>query len=428
MLGRSHHPAAQALLRLPRPIRVGVVGAGAMGRGAVYQCSITPNVACVALADLDVGKALACADVADRPVARAGSPAEVCDAAAAGRMAVCEDGSWVAGCDAVDVLVECSSSVVEAAGFVLTALEAGKTVVLVNAEVDLAFGPLFAQTAAAHGAVCTSADGDQHGVIKRLVDDLTLWGFELVLAGNIKGFLNREADPDNIRPEADKRNLDYRMCTAYTDGTKLGIEMALLANALGLAADVPGMHGPRTARVHDALGLFDLDRMRARGGVVDYVLGAEPDGGVFAVGYCDHPYQRPMMAYYKMGPGPYYVFYRPYHLCHVELMAGLVTAHLDREPLLAPRAGFRTDVYAWAKRDLQPGEALDGLGGFCSYGMIDNCEGSWPDGGLPICLSEGLRLKSALPRDRPIALADVEYDASSPAFDLYARARACVGG
>jgi len=309
----------------------------------------------------------------------------------------------------------------------LTALEAAKTVVLVNAEADLAFGPLFMAVAEANGGICTSADGDQHGVIKRLVDDLTLWGFELVLAGNIKGFLNREADPDNIRPEADKRNLDYRMCTAYTDGTKLGVEMALLANGLGLQVDVPGMHGPRAPRAHDALHLFDLDRLRGLGGVVDYVLGAEPDGGVFAVGYCDHPYQRSMMAYYKMGPGPYYLFYRPYHLCHVELAAGLVAAHLDRQPLLQPWAGFRTDVYAWAKRDLRPKEVLDGPGGFCCYGMVDNCIEPWERGGLPICLAEGTQLKRAVPRDRPIALSDVEFDPTGPAFDLYARAHARAG-
>jgi predicted homoserine dehydrogenase-like protein len=290
----------------------------------------------------------------------------------------------------VDVVVECSSAIVEAAQFVLAALERGKTVVLVNAEVDLAFGPLFSSIARSRGVVCTSADGDQHGVIKRLVDDLTLWGFDLAMAGNIKGFLNREADPENTRPEADKRKLDYRMC--------------------------------------QALELFDLDALRSGGAVVDYVLGAQPDGGVFAIGHCEHPYQRDMMAYYKMGPGPYYVFYRPYHLCHIELMAGLVAAHLDGEALLEPAAGFRTDVYAWAKRDLKAGEVLDGVGGFTCYGMIENCDGPWLKGHLPICLSEGLRVKRDIPKDAPIALRDVAYDPSIPAFALHARARECTGG
>jgi predicted homoserine dehydrogenase-like protein len=422
------HPAAEALRRLARPVRVGVIGAGAMGKGVVYQCAITPGVECVALADIDVGKGLACCDVADRSPILAPSPSALQDAAGSGQLGVCEDGSWVSQCDAVDVVVECSSAIVEAAQFVLAALERGKTVVLVNAEVDLAFGPLFSSIARSRGVVCTSADGDQHGVIKRLVDDLTLWGFDLAMAGNIKGFLNREADPENTRPEADKRKLDYRMCTAYTDGPKLSVEMALLANALGLRADVPGMHGPRADHVYQALELFDLDALRSGGAVVDYVLGAQPDGGVFAIGHCEHPYQRDMMAYYKMGPGPYYVFYRPYHLCHIELMAGLVAAHLDGEALLEPAAGFRTDVYAWAKRDLKAGEVLDGVGGFTCYGMIENCDGPWLKGHLPICLSEGLRVKRDIPKDAPIALRDVAYDPSIPAFALHARARECTGG
>ena len=127
------------------------------------------------------------------------------------------------------------------------------------------------------------------------------------------------------------------MCTAYTDGTKLCIEMALLANALGLATPVPGMHGPRAAHVREVFDLLDVDGLwRRHGPFVDYVLGAQPDGGVFAIGRCEHPYQRDMMAYYKMGKGPLYLFYRPYHLCHVEAMKCVAEAALDGRSLLEP--------------------------------------------------------------------------------------------
>jgi predicted homoserine dehydrogenase-like protein len=138
------------------------------------------------------------------------------------------------------------------------------------------------------------------------------------MAGNIKGFLDRYSNPTAIVPEADKRGLGYRMATAYTDGTKLNVEMALLANGLGLSASRPGMTGPPARHVQDALRLFDLAATHERGeAVVDYVLGAQPGGGVFVVGFCDDPYQRRMMEYYKMGPGPFFLFSRPYHLCHV---------------------------------------------------------------------------------------------------------------
>ena len=158
-------------------------------------------------------------------------------------------------------------------------------------------------------------------------------------------------------------------------------------------------------------------------GVVDYVLGAEPNGGVFAIGYCDHPYQQQMLAYYKMGPGPYYVFYRPYHLCHVEAVASIVWAVLDGKALLEPKYGFRTNVYAYAKRDLQKAEELDGIGGYTCYGLIENCGAAGEEEGLPICLCEGLRLKRDVGKGEPIAFRDVIYDRHSPEFALYAQAR-----
>ena len=284
----------------------------------------------------------------------------------------------------MDVFIEASSSIIAGAQFCLTALEHHKHLVMMNAEIDLIFGPYLAQQAHWQEVVYTSCDGDQHGVIKRLVDDLQLWGFNLVMAGNMKGFLDRYSNPTKIIPEADKRNLDYKMATAYTDGTKLCVEMALTANALGLHAERPGMAGPRVRHVKEVFEHFDFATLYAQnGGVVDYVLGAQPDGGVFAIGYCDHPYQQSMLKYYKMGSGPFYLFYRPYHLCHVEAMECVVEAALDHVSLLEPVYGLRTNVYAYAKKPLPAGEALDGIGGYCCYGLIENAIRQRPRRGCP---------------------------------------------
>ncbi len=184
------------------------------------------------------------------------------------------------------------------------------------------------------------------------------------------------------------------------------------------------MYGPRADHVSEVLTLFDLHSVWAGSeGVVDYLLVAEPNGGVFALGYCDNPYQQQMLAYYKMGPGPFYVFYRPYHLCHVEAMASIARAVLDNEMLLEPKGGFRTNVYVYAKRDLNRGEQLDGVGGFTCYGMIENCGASWQEEGLPICLSEGLRLNREVRKGEPISLRGVTYDPNSAGFELCAQAR-----
>jgi predicted homoserine dehydrogenase-like protein len=414
-------PTLRKLSARPEPIRIGLIGMGAMGKGLLHQCRVTPGLECVAMADLKPERAIACAEMEDLPYKVARTAAQVDDAIRGGFTAICEDGELVAGCARAEVLVEASSAIGLAGGYAATALQTGKHAVMMNAEADLIFGPYLMGLAHRQGLVYTSCDGDQHGVIRHLVNDLELWGFDLVMAGNIKGFLDRYSNPTKIIPEADKRNLDYKMATAYTDGTKLNIEMALVANALNLRTRAPGMTGPRAGDVGEVLRLFDFAAIRAEGGAcVDYILGAEPGGGVYAVGFCEHAYQRSMMEYYKMGPGPFYLFYRPYHLCHVEAMDCIVQAVVDGCSLLEPVYGFQTNVFAYAKRDLKAGETLDGIGGYACYGLIDNCHGGHP--GLPICLAEDVVLRHDAARDAPILLSGVEAPAARPDFDMYRRA------
>jgi predicted homoserine dehydrogenase-like protein len=411
-------PALRKLSSRPKPVRIGLIGAGAMGRGLLHQCRLTPGLQCVAVADLLVDRAIAYAETSGLPYKVADTIARVNDAIRGGFTAICEDGALVAGCEGVEVLVESSSAIGPAGGYAVRAVQTGKHVVMMNAEADLIFGPYLMALAHRRGLVYTSCDGDQHGVISRLVNDLELWGFELIMAGNIKGFLDRYSDPTKIVPEADKRGLDYKMATAYTDGTKLNIEMALVANALNLRTRTSGMTGPAAANVRDVFRLFDFRSIRAEGSpCVDYILGAEPGGGVFAIGFCDHAYQVSMMEYYKMGPGPFYLFYRPYHLCHVEAMDCIIQAVVDGWSLLEPCCGFRTNVFAYAKRDLKAGEKLDGIGGYACYGLIENYNHGHP--GLPICLAEDVVLRRDIGRDSPVLLDDVELPVSRSDFDFY---------
>jgi predicted homoserine dehydrogenase-like protein len=413
------------LERPSTPISIAIIGIGSMGKGLLHQSLRTPGIRCVAIADCDVTRATSVAEdfaCAHRVV---DDLAGLHQAVRDGVLAVCADGDLLGRCESVDAVVESSSSVIAGAGFSVTALQHRKHLILMNSEVDLAFGPYLLQVARDHGATYTSCDGDQHGVIKRLIDEIQLWGFDLMMAGNIKGFLDRYSDPIRIAPEADIRNLDHRMATAYTDGTKLGIEMALLANACNLRVTMPGMQGPRAKDVREVFDLFDFESIRASGrAIVDYILGAEPHGGVFVVGHCGDAYQRSMLKYYKMGDGPFYLFYRPYHLCHIEAMACIADACLDGRSLLQPNYGLQTNVIAHAKRPLSQGERLDGVGGFTCYGLIENRD---PDGageGLPICLADDLTLERDVPKDGRIALADVRYDAGRLDFALHFRSRA----
>lgn len=411
---------------LEEPIRIGIIGMGHTGKGLLHQALLTAGIECVALADIDLQRARDCAVYAERSFRVVDTAGTMCDAIRLGHLGVCGDGHLLATCDEIDVLIESSSAVGPGGHFARTAIKHGKHVIMMNAEADLIFGPHLTALARRHGVVYTSCDGDQPGVLSRLIRDIQLWGFELVMAGNIKGFLDRYANPTSIVPEADKRFLDYRMCTAYTDGTKLCVEMALVANAYGLDTVVPGMNGPKADDAIDALALYDFEAIRRHTpGVVDYVLGARPRGGVFVVGYCDNPYQQKMMDYFpsEMGDGPYYVFTRPYHLCHVEAMRSVAEAFIERQPLLEPKHGLRTNVYCYAKRDLKKGERLDGIGGYACYGLIENSRDNLERAGLPICLAEDTVLKHDVPKDAKVYMEDVQIEADRDDVTLFSLAQ-----
>ncbi len=336
------------------PIRVGLAGAGAMGRGIASAVRRTPGMSLSWVVDPVESRAEDAALLGGAPRHGTSSEALLMDAP-------------------VDVFVEASTAVVDAAKSAMLAVETGAHVVWMNAEADLAFGPQVHAAAARRGKIATSDAGDQHGVLARLLHEVDLWGWKVVQAGNIKGFLNEDATPEGLRDEAAKRRLDPRACCAYTDGTKLAIEMAILANARGLLAPVGGMRGPCAGHVTDALGRFDLAAALACP-EVDYLLGAEPGGGVYVIGHMEDPDERFLLDYYKLGEGPFYLHYRPCHLCHVETPLAIATAAIHRRPILAP--GPRAnDVFAVAKRDLPAGtEVSHAIGSSIVRGILRRCE------------------------------------------------------
>lgn len=401
-------------------MKIGIIGIGAMGKGLVYQSRLTPGLDCVAIADIQIDRCIAVLEWLGLDYGIAEDQWQLEQIIGQGKIGVCADGELIARCELINAIIEASSSIIPAAQFCLAAIDSGKDIILMNSEIDLIFGPYLAAQAEEHNLIYTSCDGDQYGVIKHLIDDLRLWGFELVMAGNIKGFLNRYANPTTIIAEAEKRNLDCKMCTSYTDGTKLSIEMAILANAYGLKTLVPGMKGPKATNVQDVFNSLDFAALYQKDQpFVDYILGAEPGGGVFAIGFCEEPYQQEMLAYYKMGPGPYYLFYRPYHLCHIEAMSSVINAVQDRKSLLKPDYGLRTNVFAYAKRDLFKGETLDGIGGYTCYGMIENRNDNIDKPGLPICLADDVKLKRNIPKDGKILMSDIICNQKRIDFNLY---------
>ncbi len=393
------------------PIRVALVGAGSMGLGISWQLAHSPGFQLVSVTDIDLTAALAAAQAYGADF-RVVGPSDALPPP--GTVIVSREPFFLFDRPelALDVLVEATNTIGFAAQVSLAAIEQHINVVLMNAEVDLVLGPLLHRRADEHGVIVTSDAGDQHGVLLRMIDEIRVWAFRVVMAGNIKGFLNRYATAELLLREAAIRHLNPIQCCAYTDGTKLGVEMALVANATGLVPWVRGMEGPAANDVHEVAELFDFDKYGEQG-VVDYILGAQPGGGVFVVGYCGDPLQQRYLSYYKMGDGPYYLFYRPYHLCHLETPWAIGQALLYRRPILRPTCGRVADVYAYAKRDIAPGELVPhAIGGDQFYGLVCRCDDAEAEGLVPIGLLEASngqmpRLERRLERDQPLTRDDV---------------------
>jgi predicted homoserine dehydrogenase-like protein len=200
------------------------------------------------------------------------------------------------------------------------------------------------------------------------------------------------------------------MATSFADGTKISMENAIVANATGFKVGKRGMYGPVCKHVNEAVDLFPTGDM-LKHGLVDYILGAEPGPGVFVLGYNDHPERKGYMRYFKMGEGPLYSFYVPYHLPHLEVPLTAARAALFQDAAVAPIAGPVCDVITIAKQDLTAGQELDGIGGFTCYGMIENTPASQAQNLLPMGVSEGCRLKRNIGKDKPIMIQDVELPA-----------------
>lgn len=413
------------LLSLDKEIRVAVIGIGSIGKGLVYQVNATPGMKPVAIADIYINKAIDCAKWLQLDYEVINTLSDLNYAIQRGKVAITDKGELLASSGLVHVMIESSNAVLQGALHALKAIQNHQHVVMMNFEAEMMYGPVLLKAALDEGVVYTCADGDQPTVIKKMIDEIEMWGLDIVMAGNIKNYLDRYTDPVKIAPEADKRTLDHKMCSAYTDGTKLCVEMAVLANAINGKAAVPGMLGHKMKHVNEIFNYINFDEVWDRKHpLVDYVLGSEPKGGVFVVAHTADKFQQYTFNWFPpdVGPGPYYIFSRPYHLGHIEAMQCVAEAYLDGTARLQPIYGMRTNVHTYAKRDLKAGDLLDGMGGFNSYGLIENLANDQSNPGLPILLNENLKLKRDLSKDQRIGLEDVEFNAHDKAFKLYFQA------
>jgi predicted homoserine dehydrogenase-like protein len=162
-------------------------------------------------------------------------------------------------------------------------------------------------------------------------------------------------------------------------------------------------------------------------GIVDFIVGARPGPGVFVIGRHDNPRQQHYFDLYKLGAGPYYLFYTPYHLCHFEAPLSIARAVLFDDAALAPLDAPRVGVVATAKRDLKAGDIIDELGGFDSYGEAENMGVVAEERLLPMGLAAGARLLRDVKKDQTLTFADVEVPAGRAIDTAYAEMETMFG-
>ena len=331
------------------------------------------------------------------------------DAIRAGKAVVTEDAFLLARSAHIDVLVDTTGSVEFGAQVVLEAFKHRKDVVLMNAEIDATIGPILQVYAAKYGAILSACDGDEPGVQMNLYRWVKGLGLTPRVIGNIKGLQDPYRNPTTQKGFAEKWGQNPAMVTSFADGSKISFEQAIVANATGFVVKSRGMsRGVEYKEDVMKIGkLYDVEELRRLGGIVDYVVGT-PLTKVYCLAEHPDPKQQHYLNLYKMGDGPLYSFFIPYHLVHFEVPNAIARVVLFRDSLAKPLAGPVVEVCAVAKRDLKSGEILDDYGMYMTYGEAVNVDEMSRNRYLPEGLVEGCTLKRDVKKDAVLTYDDVD--------------------
>src|SRR5215218_1173898 len=397
-----------------RPVRVGLVGAGQMGRGFVAQVRRIDGMEVVAVADLDVQRATGALKAAGVENVTTGDDFDRLSGAIAEGGTVAVNDPTLLTALPVDMVIDATGVPEIGAQIALNSILAGKHVGLLNVETDITVGWLLSRLAARAGVVYTLCRGDEPAEALKLVEFARDLAFDVVCAGKGKNNPLRPHDtPSMLTDEANSKRMNPKMLASFVDGSKAMIEMAALANAADLGVAKRGLSGYETTvpQLHEVFKPAADGGILDRSGVVDFATGPVAPG-VFVIARSDEPTVVEQMDYLKMGSGPYYSFYRPYHLASIEAPLSIPAAVLDRRSDIQPRA-WRAEVAAGTKRPLKAGEVIDGIGGEHVYGLIDDAQTAKAERLAPLGLLAGARVIRDVDVDHVLTYDDVEIDTST---------------
>jgi predicted homoserine dehydrogenase-like protein len=403
--------ALKARAEQGNPIRVALLGAGFMAQGLTNQIvNSFPSMRMVAVYSRKLKKGLDVFEYSGlKDTVVATTQTELEDAIRAGKSVVTEDALLLARSEEIDVLVDVTGSVEFGANITLEAFKHRRDVVLMNAELDATIGPILQVYAAKYGVIMSATEGDEPGVQMNLYRWVKGLGLIPRVIGNIKGLQDPYRNPTTQKGFAEKWGQNPAMVTSFADGSKISFEQAVVANATGFVVKSRGMsRGAEYKEDVMKIGrLYDIDEIRPLGGIVDYVVGT-PLTKVYCLAEHTDPKQQHYLNLYKMGDGPLYSFFIPYHLVHFEAPNAIARVVLFRDPVAKPLDGPVVEVCAVAKREIKAGEVLDDYGMYMTYGEAVNADEMSSKRYLPEGLVEGCKMKRDVKKDDVITYDDVE--------------------
>jgi len=404
-------------------IKVALIGAGQMGTDIVSMVSSMPGLDIGAVVDINLENAQTAyklSGLKENEIKESSSKTEIEDLIMHNKAVITSDSNIVTEVDNIDVVIDATGVPEVGAEVGLNSIMNGKDIVMMNVEADVVIGPILNKMAKKSGVTYTGAAGDEPAAIMEIYDYAKSMGLEVVAAGKGKNNpLQLDANPDSVRETAEKKGTTPRMLATFVDGTKTMVEMAAVSNATGLVPDVVGMHGP-TTNVEDLPKKFSLKEQGGilnSKGVVDYSLG-DVAPGVFVIVTSDNQRVKDSFAYSKMGSGPNYLLYRPYHLVSLETPISAARAVINGEATIAPEFGLVSETITVAKKDLKKGETLDGIGGFTVHGSIEKGDIAREKNLLPLGLTHGAVMKTNVKKGDLLTYDDVEIKKDSIIYQL----------
>ncbi|WIY53153.1 homoserine dehydrogenase [Devosia sp. YIM 151766] len=406
-----------------KTIRVGVIGSGEMGTDLVTQMSLMPGLDMAAIATRRPHTAFDAIKIAygeDSMGRIADSPAQAIAAIEQGKIAITSAETLVTTPN-IDVVIDATGKPGVAADYDLLAMEHGKHLVMMNVEADVTIGPYLKAQADKLGVVYSVGAGDEPSSCMELIEFVSALGLDIVAAGKGKNNpLKHDAVPDDYREEAARRNMNPRMLVEFVDGSKTAVEMTAIANATGLLPDIPGMHGPATNREDMAKVLIPKEDggILNSSGVVDFTIGKGVAPGVFVIVKAEHPRIIERMDDLHIGRGPYYAFFRPYHLTSLEVPLTCARIMIHGKPDMVPLPRPVAEVCAVAKRDLRPGDNLDAIGETCYRSFAMTVKDARAQGAVPVGLLEGGKVTAPIKMGELLTSANAQPDTGTRLYAL----------